>query len=159
MTTHEILVLREQKFVGIKTNIQFKEVDQIDFSQLQKDVCKAKISNIDHQGNFMAMDTDFTEDSFSYTPLVPVSSFDHNEGYTHFTREQGAYCAFKVKARDLNPKWFKGIFEYVKKNQITLEDTGYDLEYYDENLSTMFSGKEDPSDRVLRILLKLQIRG
>ncbi len=156
MIRHEVQVLEEQKYVGIKTTILFKEADQIDFSQLHKDVYEAKINDIDHHEHFMAIDTDFTEDSFSYTPLVPVYSYDHNEGYTHFTRKQGAYCAFEVKAQDLNPAWFKKIFEYIKENKINLENTGYDLEYYDEDYLSMINSKDDSAERVLKILLKMQ---
>jgi hypothetical protein len=156
MIRHEELVLEEQKYVGIKTTILFKEADKVDFSKLHKDVCEANINNIDHHKHFMAMDTDFTDESFSYTPLIPVHSYDDNEGYTHFTRKQGAYCAFEVKAKDLNPSWFKTVFEYIKENDIRVENTGYDLEYYDENYLTMLNSKDVPTERVLKILLKKQ---
>jgi len=156
MISHEILELTEQKYVGIKTTILFKDADKVDFSQLHKDVRTANIANIDQHEHFMAIDTDFTESSFSYTPLIPVNSYDNNEGYTHFTRKQGTYCAFQVKAQDLNPAWFKTVFEYIKEKGISVENTGYDLEYYDENYSTMISGKDVPAERVLKILLKIQ---
>lgn len=156
MIIHEVLILDEQKFVGIKTIIPFKEADKIDFSKLHKVTCEARINNINYHEHFMAMDSDFTDESFSYTPLVPVSSFDDNEEYTHFTRRQGAYCAFTVNAKDLNPAWFKKVFEYLKENNICVENTGYDLEYYDEDYLTMVDNKDVPKERVLKILLKVQ---
>jgi len=155
MIEHEVMDLKEQKYVGIKTTILLKDADKVDFSQLHKDVQEADISNIDHQEHYMAMDTDYSESSFSYTPLIPVHSFDHNEGYTQFTRKQGTYCAFEVKASECNPAWFKKVFEYVKENNISIENTGYDLEYYDENYSAMINSK-DVSERVLKVLLKMQ---
>ncbi len=156
MIRHEILELKEQKYVGIKTNILFKDAEKVDFSQLHKDVLAARINDIDREEHFMAMDTDFTESSFSYTPLVPVSSFDNNEIYTHFTRKQGKYCAFEVKARDLNPAWFKKVFEYIEENHMNVENTGYDLEYYAENYLEMIGHQDAPTERVLKILLKMQ---
>lgn len=156
MMRHEILELKEQKYVGIKTSILFTEAEKVDFSQLHKDVHAASINDIDHDEHFMAMDTDFTESSFSYTPLVPVRSFDNNEGYTQFTRKQGRYCAFEVKAKDLNPTWFKKVFGYIEENRISIENTGYDLEYYDENYSAMIGSQDFPAERVLKILLKMQ---
>lgn len=156
MIRHEILELKEQKYVGIKTTIPFKDAEKVDFSQLHKDVLAARINDIDREEHFMAIDTDFTESSFSYTPLVPVSSFDNNEGYAHFTRRPGKYCAFEVKARDLNPAWFKKVFEYIEENHMNVENTGYDLEYYAENYSAMIGRQNAPAERVLKILLKMQ---
>ncbi|HEY1407085.1 MAG TPA: hypothetical protein VF857_10790 [Spirochaetota bacterium] len=156
MIRHEVLELKEQKYVGIKTTILFKDADKVDFSQLHKDVHAANISNIDHHEHMMAMDTDFTESSFSYTPLVPVHSYDHNERYTQFTRKQGTYYAFEVKASELNPVWFKNVFEYFKEKRITIENTGYDLEYYEENYSAMINGSDVLTERVLKILFKMQ---
>jgi len=156
MIKHEILALKEQKYVGIKTVIPFKEAEQINYLQLHKNVYGADINDIDQKESVMAIDTDFTEDSFSYTPLVPVHSFDYNEGFTRFIREQGTYYAFEVKARDLNPSWFKRVFEYIKENNITIENAGYDLEYYNKDLKTMSSSIDDSEERVLKILLKMQ---
>ena len=156
MLRHELLELKEQKYVGIKTSILFSEAEKVDFSQLHQDVCAAPIHDIDHDAHFMAMDADFTERSFSYTPLVPVRSFDNNKGYTPFTRAQGAYCAFAVKAKDLNPAWFKKVFDYIEENRIPIEPTGYDLEYYDENYLAMIGSQDVPAERVLKILLRMQ---
>jgi hypothetical protein len=156
MIRHELQVLGEQRYVGIKTTILFKEVERVDFLQLHKDTCNADIKDIDHGERFMAMDADFTEDSFSYTPLVPVSSYDNNQGYTHFTRRQGAYCAFEVRAQDLNPAWFKRVFEYARENDLRLEETGYDLELYDQGYLDMVGSLDGGTERVLKILLKLQ---
>jgi hypothetical protein len=104
----------------------------------------------------MAMDADFTEDGFSYTPLVPVLRHDNNEGYTHFTRRRGAYCAFEVRAQDLSPAWFKRVFEYVQENDIRLEETGYDLELYDQGYLGSIGSLKNDAERVLKILLKIQ---
>lgn len=156
MLRHEILELKEKKYVGIKTYILFKDAENVDFSQLHQAVCAARIHEIDHDAHFMAMDADFTERSFSYTPLVPVHSFDNNAGYTPFTRAQGAYCAFEVRASDLNPAWFKKVFDYIGENRIPIERSGYDLEYYDENYLAMVGSQDVPAERVLKILLKMQ---
>lgn len=156
MIRHEVLTLEEQKYVGIKTTILFKEIERIDFLQLHKDACNAAISDIDPRGRFMAMDADFTEDGFSYTPLVPVFSYENNEGYTHFTRMRGTYCAFEVKAHDLGPAWFKRIYAYVQENGIRLENTGYDLELYDQDYLSMIPSLDRDAQRVLKILLKIQ---
>ena len=156
MIKHEVIELKEQKYAGIKTVILFKDAEKTDFGKLHKDVCEADIKNIDHHEHFMAIDTDFTDNSFSYTPLAPVNSFDGNEGYTQFIRKQGTYCAFGVNARDLNPDWFKKIFEYIGEKKISVENTGYDLEYYDEDYDTMVKNKDVPKERILKILLKMQ---
>jgi hypothetical protein len=156
MMRHEVLALEEQKYAGIKTTIPFKEIERIDFVRLHKDVHDANISHVDHRERFMAMDADFTQDSFSYTPLVPVLSYDGNEAYAHFTRRRGAYCAFEVRARDLSPAWFKRAFEHARENHIRLEDTGYDLELYDQDYLGMIGSLDAGAERVLRILLKIQ---
>ncbi|MBP7902413.1 MAG: effector binding domain-containing protein [Spirochaetes bacterium] len=158
MIKHEVLELKEQKYAGIKTIIPFKDADKTDFSKLHKEVCEADIKNIDHHENFMAIDTDFTDSSFSYSPLAPVNSFDGNEEYTQFTRKHGTYCAFEVNARDLNPDWFKKVFEYISEKKISVENTGYDLEYYDEDYDTMVKNKDIQKERILKILLKMQSR-
>jgi len=155
MIKHEVLELNEQKYAGVKTVIPFSDADKTDFSKLHKDVCEADIKNIDKHEHFMAIDTDFTENSFSYTPLAPVTSYDGNEKYTQFTRQKGTYCAFEVNARDLNPSWFKQVFDYMNEKKITVENTGYDLEYYDEDYATMVKNKDVPKERVLKILFKM----
>ncbi|HPA64692.1 MAG TPA: GyrI-like domain-containing protein [Spirochaetota bacterium] len=155
MIKHEVLELNEQKFVGIKTIVLLTDADKTDFGKLHKDVCEADIKNIDYQERFMAIDTDYTDESFSYTPLAPVKSFDGNEKYTQFTRQKGTYCAFEVNSLDLNPSWFKKVFEYMNEKKITVENTGYDLEYYDEDYETMVKNKDVPKERVLKILFKM----
>lgn len=156
MLRHEILKLTEQKYVGIKTSILLKDAEKVDFAQLHQAVRAAPIHGIDPDEHFMAMDADFTEHSFSYTPLVPVRSFEGNTGYTPFTRAQGLYCAFEVKAKDLNPAWFKRVFDYIEAHRLCVERTGYDLEYYDENYLAMIGSQDLPAERVLKILLKMQ---
>lgn len=156
MIKHEVIELKEQKYAGVKTVILFKDADKTDFGKLHKEVCEADIKNIDKHEHFMAIDTDFTDNSFSYTPLAPVNSFDGNEGYTQFIRKQGTYCAFEVNARDLNPDWFKKIFEYMNEKKIAVENTGYDLEYYDEDYETMVKNKDVQKERVLMVLFKMQ---
>lgn len=156
MMKHEVLELKEQKYVGIKTLIRFSEIEQVNFSQLHKDVLAADIRDVDDAERFMAIDTDYTEESFSYTPLVAVTSFEHNKDFTHFVRERGSYCAFEVSAKELNPAWFGKVFAYVEERNINVAKAGYDLEYYDENYSGMKSKANDDADRVLRILLKIE---
>lgn len=156
MIKHEVLELKEQKYVGIKTLIRFKEIEQVNFSQLHKTVLAADIQDIDYDEHYMAIDTDFTEESFSYTPLVAVTSFEHNKDFTHFIRKQGSYCAFEVSAKELNPTWFSKVFAYVEEHKINVTKAGFDLEYYNENYSGMKSKVNDNEDIVLRILLMLQ---
>ena len=152
---YEILELPEQKYVGIKTVIQFKDHDLIDFKQLHKDVMNAMISHIDHKENLMAMDADFTETSFSYTPLIPVTSYDDNDSFTHFTREESTYNAFEVTEEECGPEWFQSLFKFIEANGLTVEQTGYDLEYYDYNYDTKPEYQaEDETDKVFKILLK-----
>ena len=155
MIKHEMIQLNEQKYAGIKTTILFKDADKTDFSKLHKAVCEADIKNIDFHEHFMAIDTDFTDNSFSYAPLAPVNSFEGNEKFTQFIRHKGTYCAFEVNARDLNPDWFKKVFEYMNEKKITVENTGYDLEYYEADYSTMLKNKDATKERVLKILFKM----
>lgn len=136
MIKHKELALSEQKYVGINTSILFEEHDNIDFCKLHKNVLEARINDIDHDEHFMALDTNFTKKSFDYIPLVPVKSFDNNSNLIHFTREKGVYYAFKVVQKDCNPSWFKEIFAYIKENDLMIEHTGYDLEYYNKDYFT-----------------------
>ena len=156
MIKHEVLELKEQKYAGIKTLIRFSEIEKVDFSQLHKDVLAADIQDIDPVEHYMAIDTDFTEESFSYTPLVAVTSFEHNKDFTHFIRKHGSYCAFEVSAKALNPAWFSIVFAYVEEQKINIAKAGFDLEYYDENYSGMKSKFDNDPNRVLKILLKIQ---
>lgn len=120
MIKHKVLALKEQKYVGINTNILFEEHDNIDFGKLHKDVLEARINDVDYDEHFMALDTNFTKKSFDYIPLVPVKSFDNNRDFIHFTREKGDYYAFKVVQKDCNPSWFKRVFEYIKENDLSV---------------------------------------
>ena len=156
MMRHEVLELKEQKYVGIKTIIPFKDAEKFDFAKLHEELRAANINDVDRDEYFMAMDTDFTESSFSYTPLVPVRSFDNNKEYTQFTRKQGKYCAFEVRADGLSPAWFKEVFEYIGENGINVENTGYDLEYYDDKYRAMVESEVAPAERVLKVLFKMQ---
>ena len=156
MIKHEVLQLNEQKYAGIKTTIPFKDADKTDFGKLHKDVCEADIKYIDKHEHFMAIDTDYSSESFSYAPLAPVNSFEGNENYFQFTRKQGTYCAFEVNARDLNPDWFKKVFDYMNEKKIAVENTGYDLEFYDEDYETMVKNKDVQNERVLIVFFKMQ---
>ncbi|MBK9216979.1 MAG: hypothetical protein IPL70_00130 [Uliginosibacterium sp.] len=119
-------------------------------------MCAAPFSHdIDHDAHFMAMDADFTERSFSHTPLVPVHSFETTKAIPSSPGAQGAYCAFAV-AKDLNPAWFKKVFDYIEENRIPIEPTGYDLEYDDENYLAMIGSQDFPAERVVKILLRMQ---
>lgn len=153
--TYEVLELKEQKYVGIKTLIRFDAHDEMNFGQLHDNVMKAEIQHIDPNEYIMAIDTDFTKASFSYTPLVPVNSYDGNEAFTHFTRSEGTYYAFEVSAEECGPEWFGKLFEFVGNENLKLEKTGYDLEYYDYTYTTSPDDKDiDDSEKMLKILLK-----
>jgi hypothetical protein len=156
MIKHEVLELKEQKYVGIKTLIKFSDIEQVNFSQLHKNVLAADIQDIDPTEHYMAIDTDFTEESFSYTPLVAVTSFEQNKDFTHFIRNQGLYCAFEVSVKELNPTWFSKVFAYIEEQKINVAKVGFDLEYYNENYLGMKSKVNNDEDRGLKILLKIQ---
>ena len=117
--------------MGIKTKILFKNHDKIDFHKLQLDVINSDIGNLEATERFMALDSDFQTDSFSYTPLVPVTSFSE-DGYFRFTRTEGEYYCFEVKVKELGPQWFKDCFKYIKQNNLKI-DRVFDLEYYTED--------------------------
>lgn len=152
---YEEMKLNEQKYVGIKTVIKFAEHDDIDFLQLQKDVIQSKIQYVDKGKNFLAMDSDFTESTFSYTPMLPVSSFEGNDEYIQFTLPKGSYLAFDVNVEELNPAWFEKVFEFLKLNNIEVESTGFDLEYYEPDHTERIFKKSDKSEeKVIKILFK-----
>ncbi len=152
---YEVLELKEQKYVGIKTVIQFDAHDEMNFGLMHDNVMKAEIQHVDLESAIMAIDTDFTKESFSYTPLVPVNTYDGNEIFTHFTRSEGTYYAFEVSAKECGPEWFGRLFEFVGKENLKLEKTGYDLEYYDYTYTSRPDDKDtDDSKKMLKILLK-----
>ncbi len=123
-----LVFLKEQKYMGIKTKILFIEHDEIDFKKLHLKVINSDIKNRDVNDRFMALDSDFQEDSFTYTPLVPVTSFEGEE-YYRFTREEGEYYCFEVLVKELGPNWFHECNEYIEKNNLKI-DRGFDIEYY-----------------------------
>ena len=127
----KVVFLKEQKYMGIMTKILFKEHDEIDFRKLQLDVINSDIKNRDVNERFMALDSDFQADSFCYTPLVPVTSFEGEE-YYRFTRAEGEYYCFDVNLNELGPKWFQECGEYIEQNNLKI-DREFDLEYYPEN--------------------------
>jgi len=151
---YKLLDLCEQKYVGIKTVINFENHDEINFSQLHDQVMTADIKHINPKEAVMAIDTDFTKESFSYTPLVAVDDFTGNEGFTQFTRKPGLYYAFEVSAEECGPEWFGRLFEYVAEVGLELERTGYDLEYYDYSYKTRPLEDIEASKKMLSILLK-----
>lgn len=155
MIHHREIRLKTQKYVGIKTKILFKDHDQVDFYQLQNSVIEADICHVDYKENFMALDTDFTRDSFSYLPLMPVKSFEDNQGFDHFKRQAGAYYAFDVLQKDCNPEWFKGVFAYIDFHGLSTDKKDYDLEYYDEDYLKRFKNSDFKlEDQVFSILFK-----
>lgn len=117
--------------MGIMTKILFKEHDEIDFRKLHIDVINSDIINRDVNERFMALDSDFQADSFHYTPLVPVTSFE-GEKYYRFTRAEGEYYCFDVHVKELGPKWFEECNEYIQQNNLKIDRT-FDLEYYAED--------------------------
>lgn len=127
----KLVFLKEQKYMGIMTKILFKEHDEIDFRRLQLDVINSDIKNRDASERFMALDSDFQTDSFNYTPLVPVTSFEGEE-YYRYTRAEGEYYCFEVYVKELGPKWFQECYEYIEQNNMKI-DRVFDLEYYDED--------------------------
>ena len=132
--------LKEQKYMGIKTKIFFKDHDETDFRQLQRDVVLANFPCIEKGERFIALDSDFAEDSFHYAPLVPVSSFEGEE-YFRFTLQAGDYYCFEVQLKDLGPKWFQECFRYMEQNNIVI-DQSFDLEYYPEDYMAKIQSKQ-----------------
>lgn len=152
---YEVLNLKEQKYVGIKNVIRFDDHDQVDFKQIHDEVMKAEIQNINDEAAIMAIDTDFTKESFTYMPLVGVHSFEGNEAFAHFIRKEGTYYAFEVSVKACGPQWFTKLFEFVEKEKLLLEKTGYDLEYYDDTyLNRWKHVNTHDSDKMFKILLK-----
>ena len=127
----KLIFLKEQKYMGIMTKVLFKEHDEIDFRRLQLDVINSGIKNRDVNERFMALDSDYQADSFNYTPLVPVTSFEGEE-YYRFTRAEGEYYCFEVSLKELEPKWFQECYKYIEQNNLKI-DRGFDLEYYAED--------------------------
>ncbi len=127
---YKLVFLNEQKYMGIKTTIFFADHDNIDFRKLQLDVINSDITNRALNERFMAMDSDYQADSFSYTPLVPVTSFE-GEDFYRFTRVEGEYYCFEVRLEELGPQWFQKCFQYMEQNNLKIEG-GFDLEYYPE---------------------------
>ena len=150
-----VISLKEQKYMGIKTKIFFKDHDETDFWKLQQDVVLANIPCIESGERFLALDSDFAEDSFHYTPLVPVSSFEA-EGYFRFTRQAGEYYCFEVQLRDLGPKWFQECFRYMEQNNIII-DHSFDLEYYPENYIAQLQSEQfgSPDQTICLIFRKV----
>ncbi len=127
----KLVFLKEQKYMGIMTKVLFKEHDEMDFGKLHLDVINSNIKNRDANERFMALDSDFQVDSFNYTPLVPVTSFEGEE-YYRFTRAEGEYYCFEVNVKELGPKWFQECNQYIEQNNLKI-DRRFDLEYYDED--------------------------
>jgi hypothetical protein len=126
-----LIFLKEQKYVGIKTKILFKDHDSTDFRKLQQEVILSPIAHIQSQERFLALDSDFQEDAFHYTPLVPVTSFDDSD-YFRFVRREGEYYCFEVQLKDLGPKWFQECSAYMEQHHLSV-DRSFDLEYYPED--------------------------
>lgn len=125
---HTLIHLKEQKYAGITTKILFKDHDATNFLRLQLDVVEAGIAHIDPAERFLALDSDFQADGFSYTPLLPVTAFE-GEAHTRFTQQAGEYYCFEVDPKDLNPQWFQTCYAYMVQNDIQI-DQSFDLEYY-----------------------------
>lgn len=123
-----IVFLSKQNYMGIQTKVLFNNHDETDFHKLHLEVINSDIRNIDLSARFMAMDSDFQSDSFCYTPLVPVMSFE-GDGFFRFTRLEGEYYSFNVQIKDLGPKWFNECAKYIKHNNLKI-DRMFDLEYY-----------------------------
>jgi len=127
----ELIYLKEQKYMGISTTVLFCEHDSIDFRQLQLNVARAGIPNVDFSDRFMALDHDFQPESFRYAPLVPVTEFSDGD-FFRFTREAGEYYCFQVLLKELNPQWFQACFAYIEEHGYRV-DRSFDLEYYPEH--------------------------
>lgn len=155
MIKHREITLSEQKYAGIKAVIAFKDHDSINFNQLHKDVFNIEGLDINHNEHYMAIDTDFIDETFSYTPLTPVNSFENCDHLTKFIRQKGDYYAFDVKPIDCNPTWFKKLFEYVDEKSLEVAQTGYDMEYYPLGYAEDMRNEVEPTgDEVFAILLK-----
>lgn len=125
----KVIHLKAQKYLGIKTKINFSDHDEVNFHQLHLDVLNSGIKHREESGHFMAMDSEFTKDHFCYTPLVPVTAFGQ-EGFFEFTREEGDYYHFNVKISELGPMWFQACAKYIKENDLKI-DRRFDLEFYE----------------------------
>lgn len=149
----KLVFLKEQKYMGIKTKILFKEHDEIDFKKLHLNVINSDIKNRDVNDRFMALDSDFQEDSFTYTPLVPVTTFEGDE-YYRFTREEGEYYCFEVLVKELGPNWFHECNEYIEKNNLKI-DRRFDIEYYYKDyLSKVNSEDVYLQDQTINLIYK-----
>lgn len=149
----KLVFLKEQKYMGIMTKILFKEHDEIDFLKLHLNVINSDIKNRDVNERFMALDSDFQSDSFNYTPLVPVNSFEGEE-YYRYTRAEGEYYCFDVHVKVLGPQWFQECYEYIEQNKLKIDRT-FDLEYYAEDYQCKVKS-EDPSlkDQTISLIFR-----
>lgn len=125
-----LIYLKEQKYMGIATKILFRDHDAVNFLALQRDTILSGIPNIEPEERFLALDSEFQEDGFCYTPLVPVTEFEGNT-FARFTRQAGEYYCFEVDPVDLNPRWFQECYAYMQQHNIQV-DQSFDLEYYPE---------------------------
>lgn len=149
----KLLFLKEQKYMGIMTKILFKEHDEIDFRKLHINVINSDIKNRDVNERFMALDSDFQPDSFTYTPLVPVTSFEGEE-YYRYTRAEGEYYCFEVHVKELGPKWFQECNEYIEQNNLKI-DRLFDMEYYAEDyLSKVKSEDSNLQDQTICVIFR-----
>ncbi|QHQ61490.1 hypothetical protein Ana3638_12475 [Anaerocolumna sedimenticola] len=149
----KLLFLKEQKYMGIMTKILFKEHDEIDFRKLHINVINSDIKNRDVNERFMALDSDFQPDSFTYTPLVPVTSFEGEE-YYRYTRIEGEYYCFEVHVKELGPKWFQECNEYIEQNNLKI-DRLFDMEYYAEDyLSKVKSEDSNLQDQRICVIFR-----
>lgn len=145
--------LKEQKYMGIQTKVLFAEHDETDFRQLQIDALRSGIRNIDESERFLALDSDFSEQGFYYTPLVPVTSFEA-DGYYHFIRAAGEYYCFAVSLKELGPKWFQACFAYMEQNGLKI-DHSFDLEYYPQDyIPKLLSGRFPSEDQAIEIIFR-----
>jgi hypothetical protein len=148
-----LIRLNEQKYMGISTQIFFRDHDAVDFKQLQQDVAHAGIPNVDPTQRFMALDTDFQPESFRYAPLVPVTAFSDGD-FFRYTREAGEYYCFPVQLKELNPQWFQACFSFMEQQNIQV-DRSYDLEYYPEGyLEQLRYGTIDFSVQTIKLLFR-----
>jgi predicted transcriptional regulator YdeE len=138
---YEIFERPEVHYVGLKLEVDMKTIEESNIGELwTKLFADAENLNIDYSQECIGLEK-YSKDTmetglFDYYALAPTTKITDLGGYySYMSLPAGKYIKFPVIFKDLGPKLFKSVYDYIKANDIKV-DYNFDFELYPTNFNS-----------------------
>ncbi len=152
---HEIFERPEIRYIGFKTEVNLKNIEESNIGGIWDELFKNTPSlNIALDAEYIGLEkyssNTMETGLFNYYALVSVANYDGVSGkFEQVALPEGKYIKFPVLFKELGPDKYQEVYKYVKDNNISV-DIRFDFELYPQDF--------DPSNdnAIMFITLKIE---